>query len=143
MAEGFMNRCIEEAPGDLPFAACSSGTMASRGLPASGMALKAMKEYGIDISGHRSSPAGIWIPPGDTLFFCMTRRHRTELQNVFPGRSSRIFLLGEVVGSGLEPGEVPDPFGASLEHYREIALILRGMVTGLLDSIKSDPRFSA
>jgi len=143
MAEGFMNRCLEDISGDLPFTACSSGTMASPGLPANPMALKAMQEHGIDISRHRSSPTGIWIPPEETLFFGMTRVHRRELQSIFPGRSSRIFLLGEAAGLGLEQEEVPDPFGASLEHYREIALILRKMVLGLLDSINSDPRFSA
>ncbi|HDQ93074.1 MAG TPA: low molecular weight protein arginine phosphatase [Synergistetes bacterium] len=143
MAEGFMNRFLEESPWGGGFAACSSGTMASRGLPASEMAVKTMKEHGIDISRHRSSPAGIWIPPEDTLFFCMTRRQKMELQNIFSGRSSRIFLLGEAADSVLEPEEVPDPFGASLDNYRKIALILLGMVKDLQRSLEKDLRFSA
>jgi protein-tyrosine-phosphatase len=136
MAEGFMNHFLKIHGLDGIWGASSSGTMAIDGLPANGLAVRVMSENGIDISRHRSKPAGSWEPPEDSLFLGMTRDHVNCLRNLFPRRRGAVCLLGEAsrpfyVGDIIE---VPDPFGGRLASYREIAGVSREMSMGLLNS---------
>lgn len=138
-----MNFLLKQKKHESGWGVCSAGTLASKGIPASDLAVRVMAEHGVDISMHRSSPLGIWEPPGGTLFFGMTMVHKDELSRIFPGRSSSIFLLGEAAGplnSG-GPTEVPDPYGSSVASYREIAGMIRDMTLALLSSLMKDPRF--
>ncbi len=134
MAEGFTNHFLETAKAGGDWRACSSGTMAADGIPANEMAVRVMAEHGIDISRHRSSYAGSWEPPAGTLFFGMARDHVNALKTLFPSSMGSIHLLGEAVRpwySGTLT-EVPDPFGASIESYREIAGLLKEMTLALM-----------
>lgn len=144
MAEGFMNFFLKKDGMEHQWRACSAGILTSRGIPASEFAVKAMSEYGVDISRHRSSPLMDWIPPEGTIFLGMTLWHKKELAGAFPERASSIFLLGEA--SGFEdrgiPLEVPDPFGFSIASYRDIAGQVHDMTLALLSSLGKDPRFA-
>lgn len=93
MAEGFMNHFLKIHGLDGIWGASSSGTMAIDGLPANGLAVRVMSENGIDISRHRSKPAGSWEPPEDSLFLGMTRDHVNCLRNLFPRRRGRSVYL--------------------------------------------------
>lgn len=143
MAEGFANFFLEQKGMGSFWRACSSGVLAPRGLPASELAVRVMSGYGVDISRHRSSPVADWEPPEQTLFLGMTNWHMEELMRMLPGRSSRIFLLGEAAGfEGAKfPAEVSDPFGLSIASYRKIAEQIHDMTLSLLSSLDNDPRF--
>lgn len=144
MAEGFMNFFLEKDGMGHLWRACSAGILASRGLPASELAVKAMSESGVDISRHRSSPLTDWEPPEGTLFFGMTLWHKEELTRTFPELDSSIFLLGEAAGfeDHGTPVEVPDPFGFSISSYRDIAGHISKMTLALASSLGKDPRFA-
>lgn len=141
MAEGFMNLFLEDGS---RWKACSSGILTSRGLPASEFAVRVMSEYGVDISRHRSSAISDWDPPEGTLFFGMTSWHRDEIVRLFPGRSSSIFLLGEAAGFADKgnSAEVQDPFGSSINSYREIAGKIYEMTLALSSLLAIDPGFT-
>jgi protein-tyrosine-phosphatase len=55
----------------------------------------------------------------------MERGHKDALQDEFPGRSGRIYMLSEMVG---QEEDIADPIGGSLEEYeaaaRQLELIL-------------------
>ncbi|HBG14904.1 MAG TPA: hypothetical protein DDW96_06255 [Synergistaceae bacterium] len=139
MAEGFMNHFLQIHGLDGMWITSSSGTMATDGLPANELAIRVMSEHGIDISRHRSKPAGSWEPPEGSLFLGMTREHVNCLKNLFPRRRGAVRLLGEASRPFYEGDilEVPDPFGCSLASYREVAGVIREMTMGLLDSLKN------
>lgn len=143
IAESFTNHFLKNGDHGSDWHACSAGTLASRGIPASELAVRVMAEHGVDISRHRSSPLGAWTPPEGTLFFGMTKAHERELVRIFPSRSSFIFLLGEATSPSIRgvPTEVPDPYGFSIASYRETTVMIRGMILSLLSSLGKDPRF--
>ncbi|MDT8283970.1 MAG: low molecular weight protein arginine phosphatase [Thermovirgaceae bacterium] len=143
IAEGFTNYFLKNGDHGPDWHACSAGTLASCGIPASDLAVRVMAEHGVDISRHRSSPLGSWTPPEGTLFFGMTRAHKDEIARIFPRRASSIFLLGEISAPPVRgvPAEVPDPYGSSIASYRKTAAMIRSMILSLLTSLGKDPRF--
>ena len=138
-----MNYFLKGGGMDEAWLACSAGTMASAGQRASEFAVKAMSEFGIDISGHRSSALSDWDPPDGTAFFGMAYPHKRELERVFPGRLSSIFLLGEAAGftERNKDEEVPDPYGFSMASYRQTAGRIREMTRSLYSSLLKNPGF--
>jgi len=142
MAEGFMNFFLKDGGLHDAWVACSAGTMASAGQRASEYAVRVMSDFGVDISGHRSSSLSDWDPPDGTVFFGMTFPHKKELERVFPSRLSRIFLLGDAAGfSEGNREEVPDPYGFSLASYRQTAGRIREMIWSLYSSLVKNPGF--
>ena len=134
MAEGFARHFLQLHGLDDRWSASSLGVMAIDGLPATGFAVKAMLEHGIDISGHRSRRAESWNPPEGSLVLGMTREHVDRMKRLHPGEDTTILLLG-VASLPFRRGEaleVPDPFGSDLCRYREVAAIIRGMILGLV-----------
>lgn len=89
------------------------GVTAGPGAPASDGSLQAMAELGIDLSGHRSTPAAS-APLGEyDALYCMTANHRAMLVSALPPPlGERVHLLDP---SGFD---VPDPYGGDLDVYR-------------------------
>ncbi len=89
-------------------------TVESRGLSTLGddaateNAVNAMLDYGCDISGHRSKPINSNDLSAD-LFVCMTDVHKMLLSQVGVDASKIIVL------------NISDPYGLSLEAYKECA----------------------
>lgn len=105
MAEGFFNSIFGSG-------AKSAGIFADEGAAPSYNAVKAMKRYGIDISGHTSKQ----ITPEDIedadKVFAMTARHAAMLKEIFPQKADIIYVLGNGIS---------DPFGGDEEIYLKCA----------------------
>lgn len=107
----------------------SAGLQAFPGDSATEHALKALAELGIDAAGHRSRPVNPQLLAEADLILAMTARHKEELLRLAPELADRIFLLkeyAEMLAAGQEQEyslennyEIRDPFGQSLEAYRE------------------------
>ncbi len=123
MAEGLAQRLIADrlgvegdGLGRFGFSLGSMGAYASSGSPASGHALEVLAAEGLDLSGHRSSPATAAVVSAADRVYCMTRSHVEALRlTVPPGQDGSIALLAP---DGLD---IPDPIGGSLEDYRRCA----------------------
>jgi protein-tyrosine phosphatase len=101
------------------FAVGSAGVAALAGDEASPEAVEAAREFGADLSAHRSRPVNPELLAGATDVIAMTATHAAMLALRFPGHGPPPVLLG--------PGEdLPDPFGNDLEAYRECARTIRG-----------------
>lgn len=138
MAEAFANYYLQEAGLVSAWFATSAGTAVWQRLPAAEGAVRAMKEYGIDISRHRSRSIEE-IPLLDAvLILGMTQDHRDILKRLFPEKKSVIFRFADYLGS-YKPGDIPDPFGLDLSSYREVARILAGYTQELVKSLSVTP----
>lgn len=109
MAEGIF-RVLSQKYALTDVECTSCGLAAEPGIPACENAVLAAKEYGADISGHRSRALTQYLLEDTDLFVCMTQSHVLLLAQYVP--SEKIRLLA---------GGVSDPFGGDLEVYRRCA----------------------
>lgn len=118
MAEAFL-RAIEGEGLEVH----SAGLFTTNGLRASPLAVDAARKFGVDLSGHRSTPLRPESLSMDTLVVCMSRSHMEVLLKSGCGDvCGLVSLFGDLVG---HPGvEVPDPFGFGMEEYRKVAALL-------------------
>ena len=106
----------------LPLTAVSAGLAPEFGAPASENAIAAMAEEGIDLSNHRAKPATPALRDEAQMIAVMTEHHRLAL--IAAGVDAhKIFVLG---------GGVPDPYGGSLDLYRETRDALKAVLPALL-----------
>ncbi|MBI2709336.1 MAG: ribose 5-phosphate isomerase B [Actinobacteria bacterium] len=140
----------------------SAGTV-SEGRPASGGAVEAMRERGLDLSGHRSRLLTPELVQSADLVVGMAREHVREATVACPGRFGRIFTLKELVrlgegcgarrsesierwldrvGMGRKPAsllgpdshdDVADPIGQPLAVYQAAAAEIDDLVDRLAD----------
>lgn len=116
MAEAIFHHRMEVNSG---WEASSAGTFAALGHPASENAVLAVKELGIDLSGHRSQPLPDELLAESDMIVVMTAEHRFHLLEVFPQVGNRVFLI-KSFGTSKVPADVSDPYGGSLNTYKRI-----------------------
>lgn len=113
MAEGIFNKIANERGG--ADSAASAGIFAPEGASASDNSIEAMREIGIDISEHCADSVSAEKLSGFDRVLTMTKAHADTLRIALPQFAEKISTLSEAVG---EDGEIPDPFGGSLDDYR-------------------------
>jgi len=113
----------------------SAGVYAGPGAPASTHAVEALAERDIPLDDHRSTPALEALVAEQDRVYCMTASHREALLSMLPpGAADRVELLDP------EGEDVPDPFGGSLEVYRQTADAISRMVDARLsDWVSASP----
>lgn len=108
----------------------SAGTDAFPGMPASECAQTVAREFGGDLSHHRSvllSKQDIWAAD---LVLVMERYHREQVMKLCPEAAARIFLLTEYPGQPqlvspvISREGILDPVGRSLDIFREVGRII-------------------
>jgi protein-tyrosine-phosphatase len=103
----------------------SAGTIAINGnLPSTDSVEVTRREFGLEIAMHRARPLTRRLDADLILTMDRdTERGAKELK-----LRGRVEMLGDYVGTG---EEVPDPYGRSTRHYREVAQQLERLI-GLL-----------
>ncbi len=92
----------------------SAGVHAQRGMRAAREAVDTVKQMGADLSAHFSQPATVDVLRRADVIYTMTQAHRDELVEIFPGAAGKT--------QRIDPrGDVPDPIGAGVGAYREVA----------------------
>lgn len=142
MAEYLLRHYAKEAGLELKIG--SAGLHAYPGDEASQGAVTVLEELGLDASSHRSRKVHPLLLEEYDLVLAMTSLHRLGLEELAPEFGDKIFLLKEFVErnttSGQEPGEliekdyeISDPFGQSVEVYRESREEIREKILALVD----------
>jgi protein-tyrosine-phosphatase len=111
----------------------SVGTWTKPGLPADTRAIQDAKNWGLDISGHRSRQVDAGILAQNDLVLVMEAGQKEALQVEFPKEHAKIFLLSEVADGTCY--DIPDPFGPKGVPHQEIAVELHGLITRGLNNI--------
>ena len=139
MAAGWLNRKLKGKG----WTAESAGVAAYSGGPASPEAVAAMREIGIDVSGHRSQPLTKALADEANIILAMTEGHRREIVRRYPEAKDRTHLVhGFGAGSARD---VADPVGLPVEAYRhtrdELVQALGDFLLHLAETgqMKNDP----
>ena len=74
-------------------------------------------ELWADLSRHRSQLLNAEIVDQTDLILVMTESHREHLHNTFPEVAHRVYLINEL--GTLKVHDISDPFGGSLEIYKQ------------------------
>ncbi len=115
MAEAFYNKIHGEG-------ARSAGIYAENGALPTENAVKAMKQYGIDITSHRAAQLTPEEVIGAEHIYTMTDGHAMLLREAFPSLKDKITVLGK---------GIPDPFGCDEETYLKCAEEIKKYVSEL------------
>lgn len=103
----------------------SAGLRAGRGQPATARMAAALVRRGQDLSRHRSRPVEDVEMSLYQLVLVMEPEQQRDLLARYPSLSGKVFLLGDMNGSG---GEVEDPFGMDDQAYEQTARQIEGLI---------------
>lgn len=95
----------------------SAGIYAGAGSPASINSVEAVRELEIDLGDHRSQPLTGELVNMAKLIVVMTAAHRFHILQDFPEVGNKVCLL-KSFGTSKVPGDITDPFGGSLNIYK-------------------------
>ncbi len=121
MAAGLLRRKLAAEVPHATHRVWSAGTWALDGQAASEHALAVMAERGIDISDHVAhSVNGADVAEAD-LVLTMSQEHVEFVLRMWPQYRWKVHRLAEMAG---KKKDVWDPYGESVEAYREAAEII-------------------
>lgn len=133
MAEGLLKKIADN---DDSVHVLSGGLFANAGEPVSENAARAMAERGIDISAHTAKNIHAAVVQEADLILTMTQAHEDLILRMFGVEAAdKTYTLLEYIG---EEGDVVDPFGQDLEHYRQCAAMLNDALQKVYDKIRSE-----
>lgn len=113
----------------------SAGTAAIDGQPASPNAVTVVKERGADLESHRASMLTRARILEADLILTMTRAHKAQVLRMAPEAAEKTYTLKEYITRSAENIDISDPFGRSVEVYRQCADEIEEMLKLLLERI--------
>jgi protein-tyrosine-phosphatase len=133
MAEGLLKKMAHD--NHWPLEIQSAGLAAFNGVPATPEAMEASQEKGFDISGHHSQPLSKPLVLESDLILTMTDKHKESILRKMPDLASKVILLSDFAGQGIE--DVEDPMGQSIAEYRKILAQIEGYLLKAKDKFQS------
>ncbi len=119
MAEGLFKNAVR---GRGPYRVFSAGVGAVDGQPASDHAVRALREIGIDINGHRSRHLTADLVAQADYIFGMTHSHVDAIMLLYPQAAEKTFLLREFDETlDAYENDISDPIGGSYEIYLQLS----------------------
>jgi protein-tyrosine-phosphatase len=132
MAEVALRRELERR-GAQGVSVSSAGTGAWDGASASEGAYLVALENDLDLSQHRARLISRDIVEQAGVILTMARHHRTRVEEL--GGEGKTYLLGEYAGRNGPDAEVNDPFGSSLQVYRETFGEISELIQEVMDRL--------
>ena len=126
MADLYFNALSRKAGRD-DITACSAGIYAWDGSLISRQAATVMEQFGIDTSQFRSARFTPELARGYDLLIAMTASHKAAMAEIAPSEANKICLLAD--------GDVPDPFGGSVEHYLHVFAVMKPALENLFRTV--------
>jgi protein-tyrosine-phosphatase len=133
MAEGIARRELEDR-GWSHVQVASAGLAAMDGEPATREAVVVAARHGVDLSAHRSRPAGDELVQWADLVLAMGSSHLAGIARL-GGRGKGALLSAFAAGEGGRGAGVPDPYGAGEAVYEATFLELRRLIAASLDRL--------
>lgn len=112
----------------------SAGIAAWAGGRASGNAVEAMEERGIDLTAHASQPLTDELIQQADVIWTMTNSHRAAIASQFPEAAARAAVLSP------DRRDVLDPIGGPLGVYRECARQIHDHLASRLQTLDLGPK---
>ena len=125
MAQGLLGVAL---PGEKVL---SAGIGALVGMPADDVAVKLLRERGIDISGHRAIQINRQMCLDSDVVLVMEEEQKKRLVDLYPQARGRVFLIGEHLKR-----DVPDPYRKSEKAFAEALSLIDAGIGHWLPRIK-------
>ena len=140
MAEVLARRALQKQ-GD--WQVLSAGLAAVNGQPATPHALRAVREMGLDLSGHRSKMITAQLVRQADYIFALTHSHLEGILYIYPEAASKTYLLREFDESveGLDK-DIADPIGGPFDGYLACREQIEAAITALVNSMNQPPDHS-
>jgi tRNA threonylcarbamoyl adenosine modification protein (Sua5/YciO/YrdC/YwlC family) len=111
----------------------SAGLSAWSGSRASSGAIEAMREIGLDLSGHESQPLTEGLVRQADVILTMTAAHKAAIMAQFPEAGSRVAMLSP------DRHDVLDPIGGPVATYRACAAQIRRHLESRIEGLDLPP----
>ena len=132
MAEALLRAALPDGSG---WTVESAGISAENGVPASRNAVAAMRELGMDISGHLSRKATREMLSSADVVVAMTRSHRARLVSLDPGVEQKSFLMLDFHPGQRRIRDMEDPIGGAISAYRACRDLILECMPDLVDCL--------
>lgn|SRR5699024_309596 len=116
----------------------SAGIFANENETANDNAMKVLAEKQIPFT-HRSQSVNVHLVHWADLILTMTTNHKIMMQQSYPQYGDKIFTFIEYVSPTLQK-DIMDPFGASVEVYRETVNELENYIALLIAKINNEKK---
>lgn len=142
MAEALLKNMLRNEEGPLAkICVLSAGVSAFQGDNASPEAIQVMEEKGISMKSHRSTLLTKKLIDEADLILTMTMRHKRAVVEMNPAAKDKVYTLKEYVENDTKVDkitklDIQDPFGQSLEVYKESARDIEDSLKKLLNKLK-------
>lgn len=133
MAQGYMKKAMEER-GIKNVEAKTAGVMTIPGLIPTPEATQVMRNAGIDITGHRSSPLTRELIRKADLILGMTPFHVQYALRMSDDAKDKTFLLKEYAESDVKNYQITDPMGMTLEVYKRVYREMKLAIDKMLET---------
>ena len=133
----FLHAIGNEAEPIKSLKAASAGLTAYEGSPPSANSVKALKDCGLDINGHRAQSLTQEMIDQSLAIFCMTHVHMELINLEFDIDDHPIYLLREFLPSEKNK-DVPDPFGQNIEAYKVCRDSIVEAIPSIIHFLKND-----
>ena len=140
MAEALFRQMVRKAGQEKDFRVVSAGLSAPRGQGPTPLAVDALDQEGLDLSGHRTRPVTEELVNHADVIVAMTRGHLDTLMMLFPEAADRAYVLRE-----FEPGndgydlDLPDPIGLPRAVYLRCRDVIKSALPGVLQFAQHSP----
>lgn len=132
MAEALAKNALIARGKDQEIQVFSAGTAALPNAGASEEAVTVMQEMGADLRQHKATLLTPQVIKEADLVLTMTSDHKEQVRQLLPSSVDKVFSLAELAGSG---ADIVDPFGRSMDVYRQCAADLRYLIGLILDKL--------
>lgn len=112
----------------------SAGVFAMNGSPASAHARAVLGENNI-AEQHQSTMLTETEVNWATYIFTMTEGHKASVISQYPDASEKTFTLKEFAESGAMNKDIVDPYGGSLQLYRQTFSDIHTMIDKIIDRL--------
>lgn len=141
MAKGLLKNALKEKNRE-DIMVMSAGVGTQTGLQATPNTIEAMKEIGIDASGHLTQTLTKEMIDRSDIILVMQNSHKEHILKMSPAAKNKVFLLKEFAtdkankNNNEENLEVPDPIGKPIEFYREVLAEIRNSIERIVKWLK-------
>ena len=104
----------------------SAGSFAMPGAKAAPEAVDAVREYGADLSHHRSRPLSVDLIHQADMIFTMSRNHASAVTALVPAAADKVATLDP-------ESDIEDPIGGSAALYQAVAGQIRELIEKRLE----------
>lgn len=132
MAQGYMKHALSER-GMKNVEVRTAGVMTIAGLIPTPEASQVMKNAGIDINSHRSTPLTRELIRKADLILGMSPFHVQHALRESPEAKGKTYLLKEFAASDMKNYQITDPMGATLEVYKRVYREMKLAIDKMLD----------